>query len=541
MTTPSTDLLTAPGQGELIDNSTLYRERVAFLRLAAEDEKFRALAFKIAARDPVWFANHFCWGYDPRSFPYINPVKLWKKQEVILKAFVDADGETSHTARGVPHPLLVEKGRDAGGSLLIAIASLWAFLFDKGHDVGLITRIGADLDDRTTNSLFGKIDFLISFLPTWLRPRYRRARAPKPTLVNLINGNVIQGTSTTAGAFRGSRFRRVYVDEAAHIQDLNAILDALSETTPSPALVSSVKGRGNAFAQIAHAVDGYSCVDYGTGEPSDDGAYRKLWIDYNDDPRKGEDWERETRRRLLPEVFSQEHDRNYDISVPHRIFPEWNDNMIYDADGWRYFVDNYLHRAKIIEAWDFGTGSSLTAVVWAAVYANHLYLLDYACWSAQPHSKVISDIAAKGWYTKENPNGVRPWKRIGDNSGKQRESTQYHWFHYFAKQGVHLTGRTVFNPEHVWQVGRQAMREEKIYGSPLIKSRFEPNLPTLHTSLTQFKRKTQSGRELDADPRQQKKKGDKYSHLADCFVFMLNEVYVLNPIQTLQASIRRPA
>jgi len=520
-----------------------YVNRGALLSRCNRDRKFRARVRRVVQRDPVYFFDNFLFLYDPRFPPHLIPWCSYGQQPRIIHALCGTS-EESRDEFGELHPLLIEKSRDEGWSWMLAGASVWVWLFVEGGDTGIMTKVGAELDDGTPNSLFGKIDWIVENLPHWLKPplpeegKYRKGKPP--VMSNPLNGNVIKGANTTHSSLRGPRLRRVIVDEAVHIGVLASLLAALSSTTEAPVLGSSVEGMNNVFAKIRHSEGDYRSAPLGEDDvPA--GTWRVARLHFSDNPRKGKMWEARTRARMLPETFAQEQDISYESSVPNRVYPEWvAQTIIYSEPEWEQVAIEHLPPLPVYESWDFGSGTSLTAVVWGAYSSRHdlLFLIDYACWAETDFETVARDVAALGWRTRLNPGGTLPDYRIGDNAGGNRESTQLSWIDNLAGEGIEISGRLTKRIEFVIARIRMKLRKGRILASPKIAERYNKRLPTLSESMQQYQRKVKRGQIGGETPKPDKQ--SKFSHLCDCLWYMCAEIWCSDEVKMIPQAPREP-
>lgn len=223
------------------------------------DEGLRAEILLACRRSPEFFINGFCWTKRQRSQDESGmtvlseeaeidmPFVLWACQAEALQAFAEylpfAAGD-----RGRGGNLVIDKGREMGATWLVIAYMLHQWLFIKGRNFILLSRKEELVDMRyNVDSLFGKLDYLLSFLPAWMRPDINRA---ENRLANLINNNLFQGESTSKYAGQSQRAAAALVDEAAKIENLEEISRNLGETVVTQFLVSTPDKRGIAFTKI---------------------------------------------------------------------------------------------------------------------------------------------------------------------------------------------------------------------------------------------------------------------------------------------------
>jgi len=196
----------------------------------------------MCANDPVAFFDGFAFTYDPRRDPSTIPFILYPFQERAVRMIDDSIGS---------HDLCISKSRDMGASWCLLGVFLWRWLFRPGQSFLLVSR-NEDYVDKTGNpkSLFWKLDFLIRYLPSWMMPRFERARL---RLTNLDNMSMIDGESTTGDVARGDRRTAIALDEFAAF-DVDSGYRAMASTrdaTRSRIFNSTPSGTSNAFAEVA--------------------------------------------------------------------------------------------------------------------------------------------------------------------------------------------------------------------------------------------------------------------------------------------------
>lgn len=490
--------------------------RVRVLDLIEGDEELKEWVAETARRDVLFFLSQFGWSYDTRLDQPDTPLILFNSQIAYVLALVDPHGG----------PMLVEKSRDQGASVYAAAALGWRWLYTKGWNVGLLTRIGSDLDDKTYNSLFGKLDYFLSRLPPMLLPpnSIQRFGNPAPRFVNLLNGNVIRGSNTTRGTMRGFRFKRLVVDEAAHIEKMREMMSGLTDISPNLTLISSVNGLGNVFADIRFSREGYRSAPYfDPNRPK--GTWGVIRLHYSDDPRKDADWVAVAKRGKSAEDWAQEQEIEYTRSTRYRIFQEFDPGIhVYTPEQWEQ-VEPFLSQGRLIDAWDFGSGTGLTCHV-AGVYLEHedlLIVTDYNAWRSTHWRAVADEYGLDGYRNDKNRGGTVPDKTIGDVAGTARDSSQASWIKNLASANIYIEGRVRTHFERSRQSVDLALREGRVAFAPWLVERRKPDIPSLVESCVSWKYKvTGDGAEAKGD---KPDKNSPYSHLGDCVIYLCDELW----------------
>lgn len=493
------------------------RRRFDMMVALDENPMLREKIREACARDVFFFIGNFGYSYDPRPEGLQDlPTILWRSQEQYVNALLDPQ----------PGPLLVEKSRDQGASVIATQGYGQKFLFCKGWDIGMLTRIGADLDDKTYNSLFGKLDYLFAKLPPFiLYPgQIERRGGHAPVFKNLLNGNIIRGANTTRGTMRGFRLKKLFVDEAAHIEQLSRMMSGLKDVGPGLTLVSSVNGQGNAFADVRHGRAGYESAPYGSPTRRK-GAWGIVRLHYSDDPRKGPGWAEEERRGKTVEDWAQEQEIEYNRSSKYRIFDAYDPScQTYSPEMWAEVEADFLWQGQLMCAWDFGTGAALTCNVAAHYFKDEDLLIvhDYNAWQSVHWRTVADDHGLDGYRTDKTPHGLLPIS-LGDRSGGARDSSQKSWIKNLAGAGIQIQGRSIQHFERSRQAAQWALMQGKVMFAPSLDVRRKSALPSLQESLLTWRYKVLG--EGDAAHGQKPDKESIYSHLGDCLLYLTDEIW----------------
>lgn len=221
------------------------RERLALWRRASTDERFRQIVFEKCRRDPVFFVNGFCWGYDPRLIPSEVPFVLYPFQEAFLRDWARCVNEGEDFG--------VEKSRDMGASFLILFLLMHGWRFQEGFK-SLIGSRKADAVDKNgdMDSLMEKVRYNIVRWPRWFLPRgyNHRLHATYMKLINPENGNTITGESSNPNFARAGRNKIVVFDEMAFWPFADAAWASASQSTNCRAAISTPYGKGNKYGKL---------------------------------------------------------------------------------------------------------------------------------------------------------------------------------------------------------------------------------------------------------------------------------------------------
>ena len=196
------------------DDVTAYR--VQMTALANDDPEARAVLLRQAQDDCAFFLAMFGWIFEPRlkggrggDAPYIP----YAYQVDVIRWIDWCMEQEDANADGV-----ISKCRDLGVSWIFCGWVLWKWLFTYPFNALLLSRKEELVDSPSPKSLFSKIDYLLTRLPQWMKPRgYNNKFRMRLLLLHPQNGNSIAGESTTTKSARGDRATMMLYDEAGFI------------------------------------------------------------------------------------------------------------------------------------------------------------------------------------------------------------------------------------------------------------------------------------------------------------------------------------
>lgn len=326
--------------------STEYQEKlIERLKLNDAGERradARSYIWHLCARpdNPVegakFFLNNFGWTFDPRPehAPNHLPFITFEYQDQAIQWFID------HVDNG--RDGLLEKSRDMGASWLLFVwLPIWYWLFRDGISI-LVGSYKEDLvDDRTIQSLFGKIDYALESLPKWMMPKGFKSNKHRvfKRITNPANGNLIIGDSMNPRFGRGSRQTVVLFDELGFWDYAKDAWESCGDTASCRIANSTPQGY-NYFASLKE-----SGIDV-------------LTLIWKLHPLKDDLWYAAEQNRRSEEEMAQEIDLSYSKSREGRVYPEWNDQYV--IRGLFPYEDN----APLYVGWDFGKTDD-TGIIWA--------------------------------------------------------------------------------------------------------------------------------------------------------------------------------
>lgn len=287
--------------------ASLARERIEHFKTLNSQTAIEAEKEKIKADKIHWF-KFYAWGYDPRARTplAVVPFELLPTQ----KGLVGWLDEQVFDRRGSG---LIEKSRDEGATEVMTRWGLHNWLFVNGFSMLLSTRKEDEVDSKKNqNTLFERIRYQIRLLPKWQLPdgfNPDKNMLSAMMLANPANQNTLIGEAPVENMGRGGRVTCAMLDEFAFWQFAGyPQFRSLSQTTDSILMPSSVAGRLNQYADIAH-----------------DGITPKFVMDWHDNPFKDIRWYNSLpygyiSPKMSRTTIAQEVDRNYDAAQPGKVW-----------------------------------------------------------------------------------------------------------------------------------------------------------------------------------------------------------------------------
>jgi len=309
------------------------RERALLTVKAQRDPKVRNAIVERCAKDPLFFINFACWTFDPRKenphipfilYPYQQDLVLWLEERLQNKE----DG-------------VIDKSRDMGVSWVVMAWITWHWLFDDSFQALIGSRAEHQVDNRLIDSHFGRLEYIVSRLPSFLKPpdfSFQKHRTHMK-LVNPNRGSAIKGEASHSNFGRQGRFNVVFFDELAFWDKERqfAAWRSASEATRTRIAVSTPNGADNLFYQLVH-----------------EGKTPHIRIHWSLHPEKDQAWYEKQRQRLTDAELAAEIDISYHAAESELVYPEWRDVPLVEAE--------YDPGSPLYVSWDFGFDT--TACIW---------------------------------------------------------------------------------------------------------------------------------------------------------------------------------
>jgi len=280
------------------------RDRVKLLQYAKGGQLNRAKLFHKCKEDVVFFTNYFVITYNPRTTPSEIPFILFPEQIKMLNFFEEClDRELWGT---------VNKCRYTGASFISCVYILHALLFKEGLAISIASNKAELVDKRNNpNCLFEKVIMMYRWLPSWLKTFDLNMNRTTKLIKNPKSGTSLTGLSGDAIG-RGGRSTIAFVDEAAHVEQDEAMISALSENTSTAILISTPKGKNNQFYLAAINDE-----------------HLHFTFRWEADPRRDEDWFALQKRKWGDEIAEQELNCNFNAGVEGQLIKsKWVDACV---------------------------------------------------------------------------------------------------------------------------------------------------------------------------------------------------------------------
>lgn len=330
---------------------SLLKQRIQIQDAGERSSEARAYIWNLCARPDnpsegcIFFIEHFLWTMNPKQEPKHFPFILFDFQKQAIRETVD------HIDRG--RDLFIEKSREMGVSWLVFCAIMvWYWIFREGFNA-LLGSYKEDLvDNKTIDSLFGKIDYQLQQIPNWLLPKgfkFNKHRTHMK-LTNPSNGNLITGDTMNPNFGRGSRKTVIAFDELGFWQYAKDAWESAGDST-NCRIANSTPNGYNYYAMLRE-----SGIDI-------------LSLHWKLHPFKDQEWYNFECQRRTDEEIAQELDISYSKSKTGRVYPEWNDTNIFFG---RYEYDSNL---PLYVTWDFGKSDD-TAIIWFQRKGSQTIIID---------------------------------------------------------------------------------------------------------------------------------------------------------------------
>lgn len=464
--------------------------------------KARGIIYNLCRRDDnpaegcIFFIENFGWTFNPKEQDVKHmPFILFEFQKRAIRSVVE------HIETG--RDLLIEKTREMGVSWVVfAYISLWYWLFRDGANI-LLGSYKKDLvDNKTIDSLFGKIDYGMQGLPKWMFPEGFKMDKHRTQLklFNPQNGNLITGDTMNPNFGRGSRKNVIMFDELAFWEYAQDAWESAGDST-NCRIANSTPNGYDYYAMLRE-----SGIDV-------------LTLHWREHPLKDDEWYRYECLRRTPEEIAQELDISYNKSKVGRVYPEWTEPNVTIG---RYEYDDNL---PLYVGWDFGKTDD-TAIIWAQPHHDGLKIIDTYRKSGKNIDFFIPFVT--GIIGGENKNAYTPdeieiisehrnWKKathFGDPAGRfQNQVTDQTVLDVLKNYGIHVNFKDAWKVFSLRKSAVKRLLMDKIFINDNPRTRYF-NVCMINAAYPQVKN---SGVQ---EVRSEKPKHDNTSHYRSAMEYM---------------------
>lgn len=294
----------------------------------------------------AFFIENFGWTFDPRpqANPNNLPFMLFDYQRELITWLIDCIDNG--------HDGLVEKSRDMGVTWIVVWVFIWYWLFRDGVSLLLGSYKEKLVDDRTDDSLFGRIDYSIDSIPAWLLPKgfNKKKHRTQMKLINPVNNNLIAGDTMNPDFGRGTRKTAIFMDELGSWDYAKDAWEGTAQSTSCRIANSTPKGI-NFYSKLRN-----SGIDV-------------ITLHWRKHPLKDELWYEYEKSRSTEEAVAQELDISYNKSQEGRVYRDWSEPFVEQG----FF--EYDEGLPLYVSWDFGQTDD-TAIIWAQPSRDGLRIID---------------------------------------------------------------------------------------------------------------------------------------------------------------------
>lgn len=425
-----------------------YIERVQLLDAAERKLEARTMLWQLFARDDnpaegcIFFIETLGWTFDPRKNPKHIPFVLFEYQKRAVRELIDAIDNG--------HDLLIEKSRDMGVTWIVVYVFLWYWLFRDGVNLLMGSYKEKLVDDRTDDSLFGRLDYALQSMPKWVLPKgfnFKKHRN-KLKLENPANRNLISGDTMNPDFGRGSRKTAIFFDELGSWDYAKDGWESCGDVTGCRIANSTPKGR-NFYWKLRNS------------------GITVLTLHWTEHPLKDQHWYEFEKTRRSPEEVAQELDIDYSKSQEGRVYPEWNEANV--ETGLFEYDDNL----PLYVGWDYGNADG-TAIIWAQIKDRKIRIVDTYYKTGETIDFFIPFVTGivpsdNYRYTAADLEMIqrhRSWKKgvhFGDPSGQNRSGVSHQSvFSILADHGIHTNTEDAWKTFHNRKMAAKAIIREGI-------------------------------------------------------------------------------
>ena len=305
--------------------------------------------------DPIAFIEQFGWIINPKFNNEIKPFFLFEYQKNIITRMWECE------LSGEEHNLLIDKPREMGLTWVVIWYLIWRWLFTKNWSGFVLSRTETEVDDGTSDpssSLFGKLRWSLSYLPSWIMPEGFEPKGKKGNstdmglrLANPSMMSSIVGSTANQNAARGRRYSFVFLDECFFIENFLSVNRSLAQVANTRVYVSTSK-TGRTFQKFVALAD----------ERGD-----HIQLSWKDNPFKDQEWYNEKLKdaEVDPEAL-KEIEVGYSVPESSQYYPEISlakvEPVEYDPNIPLFVALDYGRQDHTVLIWGQFTGGGVNII-----------------------------------------------------------------------------------------------------------------------------------------------------------------------------------
>lgn len=328
--------------------------RYEHLGKCLSSEKLRAHEYVMCKNSIFHFMSNWAWTFDPRAEHKHIPFILYDYQH---EAITWLNERFDNDEVG-----LIEKSRDMGATWLVVSWAVHKWIFTDGFTCLFGSKTEGDVDSPSVDSIFGKVRYILSRLPWFLKPNMnvkindKRDADTYLSLINPVNANEISGDSANVNFGRSGRRSVVFLDEFAFVDQSDKIWAAISEVSRVIIPMSTANGKGNMFYALRNK-----------------GTIPVLTLHWSRHPHKDQAWYDDKKKTMEPHQIASEIDIDYSASKSGRVYKRFKrehhvaKEIIYPNPHLEHFV-----------TWDFGIADNMCIIMGQIDALNNVEI--YACY-----------------------------------------------------------------------------------------------------------------------------------------------------------------
>ena len=328
------------------------RWREQMFELSENDEEMQQMFLRKCQNSIEYFVDGFCWTLDPREISPNKPFVLWPKQRKFL-LWLEVLYQRSQLGEKIN--IVIDKPRAIGVSYCLLVWHLWHYIFDD-----FTARIGSRKEDYVDkkgdpDALFPKLDYQLDRLPLWLQGSNDRTYMMLKPHAGRSQKSIV-GESANPNFGRGGRKNSILFDEFAFWEYAKSSWESSGESTNFRIAVSTPpeSGKDSYFYKLL------------TGQK---GKIFKFEFNWNDDPRRNDQWLVQARESKSEEEFAREVLKSFEGTTKGKVY----------AVSVRFATLNnvdYQPNLPLFVSWDFGL-DTVAMIWWQKDFStNQVYMID---------------------------------------------------------------------------------------------------------------------------------------------------------------------